>query len=242
MILAWSAGAKPYFESMTSNNVSPYTVATTDLRKGPVVLEVPAATSKANLFGQIVDSWFYTIADIGPQGVDKGKGAKILLSPPGYDKPIPEGYIEVKGSFRNGFAFRSVPMPEGTPADAVALGKQIKMYYLSELPNPKPTKFIDPLNIRWSTLPKYDERWFEDLYDIINVEPVNERDKVMMGMLKTLGIEKGKPYKPDATTIKAMRATTADAYQYMRNLVTTTTPDWLWQEGRQWRNTLFADP
>lgn len=89
---------------------------------------------------------------------------------PGYKEKIPDGYIEVKSSFRPGFAFRSLPTPDGTPADAVALGKKLKMYYLSESPNPKPTKFIDPLNIRWSTLPRYDEKWFEDLYDIVNVE------------------------------------------------------------------------
>lgn len=243
VILAWSQGAKPYFESMTSNNTSPYTVAMTDLRKGPVVLEVPASTKVAGLFGQIVDYWFDTIADIGPIGIDKGKGAKVLLTPPGYKDKIPDGYIEVKSCFRPGFAFRSLPTPDGTPADAVALGKKLKMYYLSELPNPKPNKFVDPLNIRWSTLPKYDERWFEDLYDVINVEPVNPRDKVMMGMLKSLGIEKGKPYvKPDAKTLKAMRAATTDAYHYMHGLVMKTTPDWLWWPNRQWRNSLLTDP
>lgn len=203
VVCAWSAGAKPLLETLTPNNVSPYVTSTTDLRKGPVVLEVPKATDKAILFGQIADDWFITIADIGPIGLDKGKGNKILLLPPGYTGEVPAGYAVVKSpSYILDFAFRSIPLPKGTPEDAYALSKQIKMYYLSELPNPKPTRFVDPLNTQWSTLPRYDERWFEDLHKIINAGPIRERDKVMMGMLKTIGIEKGKPYNPDEKTRK----------------------------------------
>ena len=35
------------------------------------------------MFGQIADHWYQTFVDIGPIGVDKGKGAKLLLTPPG---------------------------------------------------------------------------------------------------------------------------------------------------------------
>ena len=184
--------ATALLETLTPNNVTPYVTSTTDLRKGPVVLEVPKATDKANLFGQVADNWYITIADIGPIGVDKGRGGKILLTPPGYTGKVPAGFIEVKSpSYILDFAFRSIPTPEGSPEDAYTLSKSIKMYYLSELPNPKPTKIIDPINTRWSTLPRYDERWFEDLQEIINAGPVRERDKAMMGMLKHIGIEKG---------------------------------------------------
>jgi len=49
-----------------------------------VVVEIPEATDKASLYGQIVDHWQLSIADVGPSGIDKGKGGKILLTPPGY--------------------------------------------------------------------------------------------------------------------------------------------------------------
>ncbi len=58
VVCAWSAGAKPLLETLTPNNTSPYVTSTTDLRKGPVVLEVPKATDKAILFGQVADDWF----------------------------------------------------------------------------------------------------------------------------------------------------------------------------------------
>ena len=212
VVLAWSGGAKPLLETLTPNNTSPYVTSTTDLRKGPVVLEVPKATDKAILFGQVADDWFVTVADIGPVGLDKGKGNKILLLPPGHSGEAPAGYAVVKSlSYILDFAFRSIPLPAGTPEDAYALSKQIKMYYLSELPKPKPTRFVDPLNTQWSTLPRYDERWFEDLHAIINAGPIRERDKVMMGMLKSIGIEKGKPYKPDEKTKKIFRQAAIDA-------------------------------
>jgi hypothetical protein len=243
VICAWSAGAKPLLETLTPNNTSPYVTSTTDLRKGPVVLEVPKATDKAILFGQVADDWFVTIADIGPIGVDKGKGAKILLTPPGYDGEVPSGYIQVKStSYILDFAFRSIPAPKGTPEDAYALSKQIKMYYLSELPNPKPTRFVDPLNTQWSTLPRFDERWFEDLHAIINAGPTRERDKVMMGMLKTIGIEKGKPYNPDAKTKKIFRQAAIDAYHYMMEGYIAGLPAEMMWPNRKWRDVFFTDP
>lgn len=222
--------------------MSPYLVASTDLRKGLVAVDVRAATKTANLFGQIVDNWFKTIADIGPIGVDKGEGGKILLTPPGYADKIPDGYIKVKSpGFRVNFGIRAIPTPDGKPEDAVALGRQIQLYYLSEARNRASTKFIDPLDMRWSTLPRYDERWLKDLHDIIDVEPTRPRDKVMMGMLTTLGVEKGKPFKPDAKTLKAMSAGVADAYHYLQTRMDQVEPEECWCSDGQWRDALVRD-
>jgi len=242
VVLAWSAGATPLFEALTPNNVSPYVNAMTDLQKGPVVLEVPPANDKAAMFGQMADHWYQTFVDIGPIGVDKGKGAKLLLTPPGYKDKVPDGYIQVKSpSFRPDMAIRSIPTPTGTPADAEALGKQMKMYYLSELPNPKPTKFMDPLKTQWPTLARYDERWFADLHEVINIEPTIPRDMVMMGMLKTIGIEKGKPYAPDDKTKAIYRKAVVDAYHYMQESFAAKLPGEDWWDDRQWRDIFFAD-
>jgi hypothetical protein len=53
-IIACSKPATPRIEALTPNNVTPYIVAFTDLRTGPVVLEIPAKTDKAVMYGQIV--------------------------------------------------------------------------------------------------------------------------------------------------------------------------------------------
>ena len=243
MIIAYSEPARPVLEALTANNQVPYLSAHTDLRQGPAVLEVPAASDKGSLYGQIVDHWQITIADIGPSGVDAGKEGKILLTPPGYADEIPAGYIEVKSpSYRVAFALRSVPGPNSSPAEAYEYIQTIKMYYLSELPEPEPTSFIDPNDMRLSTLPFYDERWFEELYAVVSVENVLSRDKVMMGMLTSLGIQKGKPYNPDATTKQAMRPAVIDAYYYMqRRFLHPDDPSRLWWQDKHWYDVLFAD-
>src|SRR5262249_4813622 len=92
-----------------------------------------------------------------------------------------------------------------------------RMYYLSEADNPPKQRFIDPIKDRYPTLPFYDERHFQDMYDIMSVEPVHEQDKVMMGMLASLGIEKGKPFAPDETAKRAMRQAAIDAWFYLRD-------------------------
>ena len=242
-ILAWSKPAKPNLEAMTGNNQVPYIVSQTDLRNGPVVIEIPAASENASLYGQIVDHWQMTIADIGPSGIDRGKGGKILLTPPDYADKVPEDHIEVKSpSYRMAFAFRSIPGAESSMAQAYEYARTLKMYYLSELPNPEPTRFIDPIDLRYSTLPNYDERWFEHLHAIISVENAYPRDKVMMGMLASLGIEKGKPYNPDAKTKQAMRQAVIDAYHYMlQRTLHPTDNSRVWWKGKHWYGGLFAD-
>ena len=241
-IIAWSKPATPYLEGVTGNNQTPYLLSQTDLSKGPVVLEVPAATDKASLYGQVVDHWQISVADIGPSGVDAGKGGKILFLPPGYSGDVPSGYIVVKSaSYRITFAFRSIKAAGATTEDAYAYSKTLKMYYLSELPDPAPTKFVDPAGKRWAALPRFDEKWFEDVHAIFSVENAMERDKVMMGMLASLGIEKGKPFNPDDKTKKAMRQGVIDAYHYMQETFQGMATELAWWKDRHWADSMYTD-
>jgi hypothetical protein len=66
-IIAYSATATPKLEAITANSTTPYITAFTDLRKGPAVLEVPAAGEDGSLYGQVVDAWQFTIADAGQE-------------------------------------------------------------------------------------------------------------------------------------------------------------------------------
>ena len=171
------------------------------------------------MYGQVVDAWQFTIADVGPSGLDQGKGGKYLFVPPGYSKAIPPGYIVVKSpNYRIAFAFRSIVGKGKTLKQAFNYAQTLKMYYLSQAKSPPQQRFIDPTATKqtYSTLTFYDERYFQDLYDIVTVEPVQSKDKLMMGMLQTLGIERGKPYKPDDKTKKAMRQAAVDAWAYVQ--------------------------
>src|SRR5215831_1560552 len=105
-IVAYSATATPKLEAITANSTTPYITALTDLRKGPVVLELPVAGPDGSLYGQVVDAWQFTIADVGPTGLDKGQGAKLLFTAPDFKGEIPPGYLHVASpNYRIAFAF-----------------------------------------------------------------------------------------------------------------------------------------
>ncbi|WP_213957555.1 DUF1254 domain-containing protein [Variovorax sp. dw_954] len=216
-IIAYSRAATPKLEAITANSSTPYVTAFTDLRKGPVVLEVPAAGPDGSLYGQVVDAWQFTIADVGPSGIDKGKASKYLFTPPGFKGRVPSGYIHVASpNHRIALAFRSVVAKGKTQEDAFRYSHRLRMYYLSEAKSPPEQRFVDPSNDRYATIPVYDERHFADLHAIFTVEPVKVQDKVMMGMLSSLGIEKGKPYQPDESTVRAMREGTVAAWAWVQ--------------------------
>lgn len=241
-IIAYSAPATPKLEAITANSVTPYISAFTDLRKGPVVLELPVAGVEGSIYGQVVDAWQLTIADVGPSGLDKGKGGKLLFTPPDYTGKVPNEYIHVASpNFRIAFAFRSVPAKGKSVADAYRYAQKLRMYYLSEASNPPKQRFVDPINDRYPTLPIYDERYFEDLHAVVSAEPVNPQDKVMMGMLASLGIEKGKRFAPDETTKRAMRQAATDAWFYLQHWFDNFPKDKLYWPDRHYASLLMTD-
>src|SRR5512147_1168463 len=89
----------PIFEQMmnarsiflTPNNNTPYTWFWLDLRKGPLVLEVPP-----KVLGLINDMWYRWSGDLGITGPDRGAGGKYLFLPPGYKGDVPQGYHVVR--------------------------------------------------------------------------------------------------------------------------------------------------
>jgi hypothetical protein len=211
-IIAYSATATPKLEAITANSTTPYITAFSDLR------------------------------DVGPSGLDKGKGGKLLFTPPGYQGAVPDGYIQVASpSVRIALAFRSVPAPGKSVAEAYAYAKKLRMYYLSAAGSPPQQRFVDPINDRYPTLPFFDERFFEDLHAIVSAEPVNAQDKVMMGMLASLGIEQGKPFAPDATAKRAMKQAAVDVWFYLQQWFDNFPKDRLYWPDRHFASLLMTD-
>ena len=206
---------------LTANDVTPYVVGSLSIKDGPLVVEVPAASDKVSYFGTFIDAWQSPIADVGPPGDDKGKGAKYLFLPPGYEGEVPEGYLVYRPlSYGVHFVFRPVARNGGTLADQASYAQTLRVYHLAEAANPPGTTFVDAFPKKWNTLPVYDYTFFTDLNEVIQKEPVLERDKVMMAMLADIGIEKGKAFKPDAETKQALQEGLDLAWDYMQYLFT----------------------
>ncbi|MDD0266239.1 hypothetical protein PSY27_23735, partial [Shigella flexneri] len=50
--------------------------------------------------------------------------------------------------------------------------------------------------IDWTHIPKDGLEYWKTIHQIIQENPVEERDRFVMAQLKFLGIEKGKPFNP----------------------------------------------
>jgi hypothetical protein len=79
------------------------------------------------------------------------------------------------------------------------------------------------------------------MHAIMSVEPVREHDKVMMGMIKALGIERGKPFAPDETAKRAMRQAAIDAWYYLQWWYDNFPADKLYWPDRHYASLLQAD-
>ena len=134
-----------------------------------------------------------------------------------------------------------MPAPAATDADAYAYSKTLQIYPLSEAANPKPTRFVYPKSELVPTLPFYDIRALQDIKGIIDVEPIRPQDKVMMGMLATIGIEKGKPFNPQGKLKDAMERGVKDAYFYMQQLDAKLFASNLYWPDRHWSFVMVPD-
>lgn len=184
---------------------------------GPVVLEIPPA-DEGTITGSVDDGWQTAIEDVGPAGVDKGKGGKYLILPPGHSGEVPEGYIAMPSSTYTGFAILRSNLKSGSDEDiakAVAYGKRVKLYPLSEAENPPPTTFIDAIDVLFDATIPYDLRFYQALDSFVQREPWLERDKAMIDQLKSVGIEKGKPFNPDAGTGEILEAAAREARAWL---------------------------
>src|SRR5262249_12819629 len=152
--------------------------------------------------------WQAAIEDVGPGGLDKGKGGKYLFMPPGYPRDkVPVGYIPMPSDTYQGYALLRSVLKSGSDADvakAIAYSKRVKLYPLSQAGSPPETKFVDASKVLFDSTIPYDLRFFQVLHRQVQEEPWLERDKAMIDPLKTIGIERGKPFNPDARRQKIL--------------------------------------
>ncbi len=187
---------------------------------GPVVLEIPPAGDDGSITGSIDDCWQAALEDVGPAGVDKGKGGKYLILPPDYKGKPPAGYIPLQAYNYEGYALLRSILKSSSEADvakAVAYGKQIKLYPLSQAAHPPATQFVDAIDVVYDATIPWDMRYFESLNRIVQTEPWLTRDKAMIDQLKSIGIEKGKLFTPDAKMQATLKAAALEAHAWLVN-------------------------
>jgi hypothetical protein len=159
--------------------------------QGPMVVEVPAGATA----GGFLDIWQRPITDTGQTGPDRGGGGKYLIVAPTSDIIEMPGYI-VRRSPSNQVWFAARAL-DRDPKMAEEIARKHKVYGWNQRGNPSATTFIPVGGKDWSSAQPVGLDYWKYLSEVIQPETIEERDKVMLGMLKPLGIEKGKPFNPD---------------------------------------------
>lgn len=223
----------------TFNNVSAPVFGNLDLKDGPMVIEFPAASEKGKYFGSILDVWESPIEDFGPAGIDKGKGGKFLLTPPGYSSKVPTGYIEIPcPSYNVHFFLRSIPMSQGKKGyqDAVKYALTLKAYPLAEV-DKAITNWFDLSTVEgyfWACPIPEQHDIFGLIDDLVQDDVVLREDLVMYGILKYLGLEKGKSFMPNDYTREILVEGARDAYAEMETYLGSGKAFEQYWEGTSW--------
>jgi hypothetical protein len=254
-VIYWSRLPDWKIQTLTPNPDSIYLMPFINTKVvGPMVLEIPSA-DEGSITGTVMDVWQCALEDVGPAGVDKGRGGKYVILPPHYENEVPAGYIPLPSDTYRGYALlRSIPRSGSEPdvATAVAYGKRIKLYPLSGAATPQETTFVDVADVVYDSTIPYDLRFFESLHRIVQAEPWLMRDKAMIDQLASLGIAKGKPFSPDPRTRDLLNNAAGEAHAWLvaRYEASFSSP---YYEGGRWalpgsrellegQATLFANP
>jgi hypothetical protein len=227
-IVYWSRPVDWKNQTLTPNPDSIYLMAFYNTKDvGPVVIEVPPADHTGSLAGNIVNVWQMPLEDAGPQGADKGRGGKYVILPPGYKGRPPYGYIALQSDTYGGYALLRSSLASHSEMDvakSVAYGRRIKVYPFSQASRPPATVFTDAMDVLFDSTIRYDHTFFGNLDRIVQNEPWLQRDRAMIDQLRTIGIEKGKPFNPDAKTQQVFDAAALEARAFLARRYESTLP------------------
>ena len=186
---------------LTANTTSVYMMLWLQLKEGePMVLETPP-----DVLGIIDDHWFKYVADFGRLGPDKNKGGKFLILPPGYDGAEPKGYHVFRtNTYGNWIVWRGF-QKDGSTAPAVeTTKKRVKVYPLSQKDNPPEMNFINVSGKSFNTIHRMDFEIFNEINEVVQLEPSIGENPQILGTLAAIGIKKGQEFAPDARMKKIL--------------------------------------
>ena len=185
---------------LTPNTVSIYMAMWLEMKDEPMVIETPP-----NVLGIIDDHWFHYVTDFGNAGPDKGKGGKFLILPPGYQGDVPDGYhVARTNTYGNWVIWRGFQVDGSTAPAIEATKKTFRVYPLSQSGNPPKINFIDVSGVFDNTIHRMDYGIFEEINEVVQAEPAEGQDPELLGLLASIGIKKGQPFKPDARMKKIL--------------------------------------
>src|SRR5262249_29475126 len=83
-VIYWGKPLDWHNQTLTPNPDALYFMTFFNTKHGPIVLDLPPGDANGSFNGNIVTAWQMPLEDAGLLGVDKGKGGKFVILPPGY--------------------------------------------------------------------------------------------------------------------------------------------------------------
>lgn len=219
---------------LTYNTTTPYVLPFIDMAEGPWVVVIP----EGKVRGAVNDFWQIGI-------IQMTKPGKYLFVGPGQEVPKDaesEGFTVVEMPTIN--IMPGIRLMSKDPDERLAILEKIEIYPYAERDNPKPRGYIRPEGKPWQAWhPRGMDYWVR-LADIINREPIHERDRFMLAMLKPLGIEKGKSFNPNERQKKILEEASlvGEAMAKANDFFNPRIEDAHYVEGSNWEYAAVATP
>ena len=208
---------------LTGNTDTVYVSSFFDLGKeGAMVIEMPAGAGP----GTINDAFFRFVVDTGAPGPDRKKGGTYIILPPDYKgelkvtpntfkdnsstKAMIDGkerdvWIAKSKSYNNWVILRGF-LVDGKPDAATKMWRDgLKIYPLKDASNPKKMEFISGSKKEFNTIHSNKYSFYTELNDVIQNEPISFIDPELRGQVASIGIIKGKEFKPDDRMKKILK-------------------------------------
>jgi len=177
---------------LTPNATTPYYLGFADLSSGPLVMEVPPRGVRCGHS----DAWQNAIPNAEAPG-------RYLLLAPGQDPPADVTGYAVRHSPTFNIEL-GVRLTDTDPEMQKQVLTHLRVYPYAQRANPPKMEILDAGTKAWSGVPPRGVEYWERLDDVIQREPVEPRDIFFHAMLRPLGLEKGKPFKPNARQTKLL--------------------------------------
>ena len=200
---------------LTGNTDTVYAAAILDLEKdGVTVVEVPPGSGP----GTLNDAFFRFVVDMGAPGPDRKKGGTYIILPPDYqgdlkstpntfkdnsssramvDGEMKDVWIAQSRSYTNWLILRGF-LVDGKPDSASEMYREgLKIYPLAKAENPPEMVFINGSGKTFNTIHANTTKFFEELWHVLQKEPISFIDPELRGQAAAIGIIKGQPFTPD---------------------------------------------
>jgi hypothetical protein len=207
-IIYWGRPLDWHNQTLTPNPDTLYFMGFYDTRAdGPMVVKIPPAGKDGSLNANFVTLWQTSLEDAGLLGVDKGAGIRFVITPPGYEGKVPEGFERLAADTYTGYFLLRSNLKSHAAADvkqSVAYAKRAKFYPLSKIDVPPETVFRDVKDTDFDSTIRYDLSFFSLLDRVIQSEPWLARDRAMIDQEKYAVDARGISYSYAYISIKRL--------------------------------------